>query len=786
MQKLIPERNRILLFAGIAFFAGCLLARQVYSGPWMWAVLGIGLLTGAVAWLGRRSLMPAILICFCALGMLRAVPALYPQTPEPGTYEQITGSVYGEGRLRTDNRLTFTLTDIRLDGRPVMGRAYVSLYYHDDDPPVVFDGAQLTFAGRLYRPDGKSGEHRFDFRNWMLRAGMQYGITVSKEVSVLNTPDHAPVKDWAYRLKKVFRSALTRTMGEGADLAMALLFSDREGVEEQEYQAFNRLGIAHVMSVSGLHVGIIGAAVYGLLARFRLGRSKWYLLAAFLLAYCGITGFSAASTRAAVMLLLNYSAEMYHRPREPLNNLGAAILVVLILQPLQAYSAGLVLSVSAVLGIYLIKPGLSRLLGRIMPGPARDALPATGFSWKSIKRRLYRAGHWLADVFAFSLSAQLGVLLPTALYFHQLPVYGVFINVLIVPYISLLVPLFMAALVLSPVPWLGQAIGWVAAQLGGLLMKAVTLLNTLPAATVKVGGINAVWLLVAVVAAFAVSGAVRSGVWQRIVAVAAATAVAAAGVWLSAPPATRYIQLAVGQADAALLFDRDKTIAIDTGVDGSATLDYLTAEGRDIDVLYLTHLHIDHSGGVPFLLDSGVSIGRVYLPVQAAGQRLDEDALAVLDRLHREGIPVEEIAAGQVHAYPTVTVTSLWPDGDAIRTGQDANDLPMVLSIEMGGYTILSTADLTGHYENYAAAPADVLKVAHHGSSDSTGDAFLDTVSPQLALISCSSGSRSLPGHATLERLQQRNIPYLRTDESGDITIFVKNGQLLAAPYKGR
>ncbi len=786
MQKLVPERNRILLYAGVAFFAGCLLGGHVYSGPWMWAVLGIGLLIGVVAWLGKRSLMPAILVCFCALGMLRVIPALYPQTPEPGTYEQITGYVYGEGRLRSDSRITFTLTDIRLDGTPVKGRAYVSVYYHDEEPPTVFDGAQVSFTGRVYRPDGKSGEHRFDFRNWMLRSGMQYGISVSKEVSLLNTPQAAPVKNWAFRLKNVFRNALTRTMGDGAELAMALLFSDREGVEEQEYQAFQRLGIAHVMSVSGLHVGIVGAAVWWLLGKLRMGRSKWVLLAGFLLVYCGITGFSAASTRAAVMLLLSYGAEQLHRPKEPLNNLGAAILIVLVFQPLQAYSAGLVLSVSAVLGIYLIKPALAGILHRFLHRPEDNPILRKGLSWRGLRRWLYRFGYRVMDAFLFSLSAQLSVLLPTVYYFHQLPVYGVFINILIVPYLSLLVPVFMLALLLSPVPWLGPWVGWAAAQLGNACLWAVRLLNTLPAATIKVGSVEAIWLLVAAVAIFAISRAVRSGGWQRITAVLAAVAVAAAGTWLSMPPATRYLQLAVGQADAALLFDREATIAIDVGADGSATLDYLEAAGRDIDALYLTHLHIDHAGGVPYLLDSGVKIGRVYLPVEADAQRLDEEALSVLVRLKAEGIPVEEIAAGTVHVYPTVTITTHWPAAETIRTGQDANDLPMVLSIEMDGHTILNTSDLTGRYENYAAVPADVLKAAHHGSSDSTGDGFLDTVSPGLALISCSSGSKSLPGYAMLKRLQDREIPYLRTDESGDITIYVKNGQLLAVPYKGR
>lgn len=785
MQKIVPARNHLMLTAGLSFLVGCLLGKVLYGGSWLMGLMVIGVLVCAASLMGKRSLTLGIAICFCALGLMRVMPALNPQIPKTGKYEQITGTVAGEGRLRTDNRITFTLTDISLDGQPVRGRAYCSVYYHDEEPPEVFDGARMSMPGRIYRPDGQSGESRFDFRTWMLQNRMQFGISVSQLPRVLNTPDTAPVTDWAYRLKNHFRNALTRTMGDGAELAMALLFSDREGVEEQEYQAFQRLGIAHILSVSGLHVGIIGAVVCWLLEKMRLGKAKWFVLAGFLLVYCGLTGFSAAATRAAVMLLLSYVAAMFDRPSEPLNNLGIAILVVLLIQPMQAFSAGLVLSVSAVLGIDLLKPQLMSIVDRILPEPDKNPEKYRGLLVKAAGRRLYRLWYGLVNAFVFSLSAQLGVLLPTAMYFHQLPVYGVLINTLVTPLLTVLVPLDLLALATSSVPYLGQAVGWLAARLGDGALWTVRLLGTLPMASIKVGRVASLWMLVVLAAGVAVSRAIRAKCWHRIAAVLAATAVAAVSLALSAPPATRYIQLAVGQADAALLFDREKTIAIDVGVDGNATLDYLQDAGRDIDALYLTHLHIDHTGGVPYLLDGGVKIKQVYLPANAALQRLDEKTLAVLERIQQEGIPIREIAAGEVHIYPTVTIRTLWPDAATLRTGQDANDLPLVLSIAMDGYTILNAADLTGRYENYAVEPCDVLKAAHHGSSDSNGEVFLDTANPQLVMISCSSGSQTLPGYAMLERLHTRAIPYLRTDESGDITIYVKNGRLLAAPYKG-
>ncbi len=782
MQPMVPPRNRFLLTAGAAFLLGCLLGGIVKAGLWPLWLLGIGIAVCALLAAKRRRLTLGIAICFCALGLLRMLPALYPAAPPSGRYEQITATVAGEAAQPAWNRITFTLCDVQLNGSAVPGKAYCSVYDYTGEFPQVFDGAKLSMQGKVYLPEGKSGRPHFDFRSWMLQKGLHFGITASGPVTVLNCPEDAPITDWVARLRKIMNAALSRTMGDGAQLAMALLFSDREGMAEQDIEAFQRLGIAHIMSVSGLHVGLLGTMLFQVLNWLRMGRSRWIILSVFLAVYCALTGFSAAATRAAVMLMLSCGAVAFKRPRDMLNNLGAAILVVLTIRPLQAFSAGFVLSVSAVLGICLIQPVLKDKCLRWLPKPERRLVTGKPFSRRNIRRVLMHLCNQAAEAFCFCLSAQLGVLLPSAYYFHQLPVYGILINVLLVPVVGVLVPLCLLALLLSPVPLLGTVSGWAAAQLGNVLLWAVRLLGRLPMATVQLSGVDSLWLAPALLTIFAVSYAVRVGVWKRLLAIAAAVAVTLAGLSLSAPPPVRYLQLSVGQADAALLYDGERTIVIDTGRDGEQVLDYLADTGKTIDVLYLTQLRADHTGGVPYLLKNGVRISRVYLPKGGASQMADEESLAVLSLLAQHGIPVSEAAAGEVHTYPSVTIRTLWPEAETLRTGQMTEERPLVLAVEMGGYIILNPSDLSGAYESIAAVPCDVLRVAQHGREDRTQTDFLARTQPALALLSCSGGD----GAAVGERLQQQRIPYLRTDEAGDIMLYVQNGQLMAAPYRRR
>ena len=230
--------------------------------------------------------------------------------------------------------------------------------------------------------------------------------------------------------------------------------------------------------------------------------------------------------------------------------------------------------------------------------------------------------------------------------------------------------------------------------------------------------------------------------------------------------------------------DGNVTLAVDVGEYGTKARDYLLAEGRDVDALFLTHLHLDHVAGVTALLEAGIRIRQVYLPVGAAWQQVDPKALEVLAALEDQGVPMAELAAGEELRYNKVGIRCLWPVREKLRGGQDANDLPMVLSIDLDGYRLLSASDLNGTYEAYAAAPCDVLKVAHHGSRHSTGDEFLAFVAPAMALITCQEGNAALPAPETLGRLADRGIPVYRTDQRGDITLTVTEGRLALRTYK--
>lgn len=775
----VHQRNHLLLMVAFSFLVGCLCAGSFLTGGWLWMLAGIAVLLAFLLKLMGCSAGIAIVILFFSLGVLRTHSAMNVPQPIPGTYE-ITATVSGGSRPRSDNRITFVLSDVLLDGTAVSGKGYCSLHY-EELPPELFDGARIHFTGRVYLPDGKSGEPHMDFRMWMLQQRLSFGVAAYQELTFENTPQTAPVSDPWYRIREALGHSLEHVMDENARVAMALLLGDRDGMSETENTAFQKLGIAHVMSVSGLHVSILGSIICWLMDQLRMSRrSQLPVVAVFLAIYCAVTGFSAAAIRAAVMLISYSLARLLLRYPDRLTVLAGAMLIVLLLQPLQAFSAGFVLSFSAMLGITLYSHAVRDVLSRLFPIPERRPKERR----KHMLQQLLSA---LLDMFTVSFCAQLGVLLPTMVYYHQLPLYGMFINMLMVPFVSgILMPLYAATLPLSLVPVLGRLIGRLSSLATDLLLWLVELLSRLPCASLRVAAPSAMVCIGLGLALAVLSRRIPGSLRRRMAAASLLTLVTLTFSWLNRPADVRYIQLSVGQADSALLLDGNKTILIDCGADGDAALDYLMDENRSIDVLIITHLHLDHIGGVSQLLDSPIQIRQVYLPLNAEHQRADEDAIVLLERIRSAGIPVAELASGDELRYNKTTLRVLWPSREHARTGHPANEMPLVTAIDMGGYTLLSTSDLEGMYENYSAIPADVLKVAHHGSSSSSGADYLHFVSPDVALVSCSSGSKYLPGEDTLSRLSSTGAQILRTNECGDITVTVENGQLTVTPYKAR
>ncbi|HEX7117355.1 MAG TPA: DNA internalization-related competence protein ComEC/Rec2 [Longimicrobiales bacterium] len=557
-----------------------------------------------------------------------------------------------------------------------------------------------------------------------------------------------------------------------AGLVEALILEQRGGVDPAVREQFARSGLAHLLAISGLHVGVI-AGVLLLLGRIaRLGaRATGLATVCFTLAYVLFLGAPHAAMRAALQLGLVMGMRRLQRPSDPFTPLAAAALALLVADPIAILEPGFQLSFAGVIGIIALR---RRLIAALPFGRVR----------------------FLQDSLATSIAATATTAPIVALHFARIAPIGVVANVVAIPVVGAAVPAVALSL----------AVGAVHEASGRFLAEgATTLLDTLSliaahAAAVPGGSIwiprDAVvgWGLAAAAATLAIARIRRTAGQGIRPAVRRWVGVGAAAACLVAwPAAVRYgggaaleiHAIDVGQGDAFAIRSPDgRWILVDAGprtrtfdAGRARVVPFLLAHGvRTIDALILTHPDADHIGGAPAVLEA-IDVDAVVDPGFAAGKELYLDVLRQAKRRHVRWIAAR---AGRVVRIGEVVLHFLYPKPASLDADVEANQVSVAFRLEFRGFRALFLGDLPAEVERELARTradalrAELLKVAHHGSGTSTSDALLTATRPELAVISVGRHNRyGHPDPAVLGRLRRRDIRILRTDRDGHVRVTV-------------
>ena len=748
------ERGWLLPPAALFLIAGILLGRGL-SSPF-WALLACLPAAAAVLLLRGRFRFAAAMILFLTFGSLLGQTAWHPALPPEGTYE-VRGVVADEIRRGNYGQVRVFLSDVTLNGRPLSGGAYWTFYTGEDQlPEGLFPGREASFRASLYHPAGMENPDGYDFREELLRRGVTVGLYGDDSLA-FSAPSAVSFAGTAAALRARCSAALIRVMGEDAGgYASALLLGSRSMVPSEDRAAFARLGIAHILSVSGFHTGIL---VWMLSFVFRLLRLRQglrlVLNAAVLLAYCALCGMNLPVVRASLLLLALQGGKMLNRPRLGLHLLCAVAIVLLVLSPVQVTGISFRLTFGATLGLTLVTPYLSSLCP---------------FSRKGLRS--------LWSSFAAAIGAQLGVIVPLLYDYQQLPLLSLLVNLPASLAAAALITADWLVLLLLPLPFLCALPAAAARWLTAALVQGVRAVSALPGITLWTPAANGLTLAGMLLVTASLCRLLRPSRRVRVLCLLGGLILTAVSLVPLPHHGTEMIRFSVGDADAAVLRDEESVWVLDTGTDSGVVSGYLRRRRLTPDAVILTHLHADHAGGLRSLLDDEIPVPVLYLPAGAREQAVDEEILLLLDALRASGTEIRELSRGDVLPLPSGQMSVLWPEKGKVRSGQDANQYSLVSCFSLQGVTLLETGDLPGAYESYAAVPADLLKAAHHGSASSTGPEFLAAVDPRAVLLSCNSPAR-------LEAFRSRcgNIPVFSTAVCGALTLRFSEGAFTVIPF---
>lgn len=613
--------------------------------------------------------------------------------------------------------------------------------------------------------------------------------------------------------------ALLRWTQGDAGLLDAMLFGDRRQLDRGLRVQFERTGSFHLFVVAGMHVGFVAGGLYAVLVWLRLPRFAATLLCTLgTLGYALLTGFGAPVQRAFWMTLAFLLARLLSRERSVLNALGLASLALLAARPQTLFDSAFQMTVLVIVAIGgVAMPLLDRTLhpylhacrhldrlrldGNAPPRVAQFRVGlrfagellgrSLGAPFRHVPAVLFRLLLLLAELSVLSLLTELVMALPMAIYFHRVTPFALPANLLVVP----LVPVLLAAAILTFLaslfsPWVALPpalltaglLRWTSVVIGGFghLRTADWRVGEPPIAAI----VTAVLLVGAAV--LAVRRQSRAFAWTGL---ALAPLCMLTAVWPY--PARLHAStlevtaIDVGQGDslllvapnrAAMLIDAGGQVGseqavrqttFDTGE--SVVSPYLWSRGlRQLDVIALTHAHMDHLGGMLSTLDN-FHPRELWVSVDAdsaALRALTAEAAAV-------GTTVRHVHQGDRPEWAGGTVEVLAPEAQRPAGREPVNDDSLVLRVRYGQASALLAGDAEHPSEEHMEAagllqPVTLLKVGHHGSMTSTSDAFLGAVQPRVAVISCGRGNRfGHPRLPVLQRLQAAHVHTARTDTMG-------------------
>jgi competence protein ComEC len=623
---------------------------------------------------------------------------------------------------------------------------------------------------------------------------------------------------------------LTLSRDDAAMLA-AMLTGDRSYLSNALRTPFERTGSFHLLVVSGLHLGLFTALVFGAGRQLHMRRLPLTVLTLILsLAYALLTGFGQPVQRAFAMAALYLIGRLIFRERNRLNSLGFAALCLLILDPHALFDAGLqmtLLTVVAVAGIaipilerstapFLLATRSIAIVGMDTAFEPRLAqfrvtlrLLGEHLDWKFPRRwrrkrysqrvlaLVIRWALLLFELCFVSATIELVMALPMAAYFHRVTTLGVPVNVLIVPALTLLLP---AALITMVWLLIVPSLAWVPAAGTAALLHAVLFIVRTSSewhlSEWRVAGPNTTAVIACLALLALAVRAARARHWSAVPVAALALAVCAILAltphrWSHRDATLEVTAIDVGQGDSIFVVSPDgHTLLVDAGgPTGGATASrgnfdigenvvspYLWSRGlTHLDAVALTHAHSDHMGGMAAVLRNfrprELWVG--HNPPTPAYQQLLSEAASL-------GIRVRSFSAGETMPFGGAAMDVLAPSAGYQPGTTASNNDSLVLHIRYAGHSALLEGDAEAPSEAAMlslprdALASDLLKVGHHGSKTSTIAPFLARVAPRFAVISVGPfNNYHHPRWETLEHLQEEGARTWRTDLSGASTFYI-------------
>lgn len=735
----------------------------------------------------------------------------------------ISGTIYEIKETENRQQVFIKIVDAReMSGEEWTGfHENMKLLVYVEKGITLYPGQEAVFAGRFEQPEHAGNPGAFDAYRYYRSQGI---FLILSDAELQKTgKQYSHIRAGLRKLRKRISDVIGNLYGEeDASVIRAMLLGERQGMDGDVKRMYQLNGIAHILAISALHIAIIGMTLYRRMRKW--GVSYWSAgigCSILVILYGQMTGLAGSTMRAIIMMGLLLFGKAIGRSVDLLTSTGIAGVWMAVINPYVVLDAGFQLSFAAVTGLAVIVPVLQRVFDE----------------WGKIRQS-----------FAVSMATFLATLPVIVYYYYQFPLYGILLNLIVVPCVSIVLTGGIGTVICGCISL--QAAGWLTIPVKGILWLYEMLcqgMERLPGAYINIGHIP-VKLVVGYYIALLISlyfmtrmradrgdrtegkqtrKIVKKSKWQvrrnqaveekcdqqtikerkhRKIRYGIAEIFVVlifciyAGSVLDRPFTVAFLD--VGQGDGILIRTEQGTnIMIDGGSsDNEKVGEYVLLPAlryygmADLDYVFVTHGDQDHISGLLDLYElehTGIRIRNLVVAKYGDREGLQE----LIELAAQHGTEVIYMDAGDILFEPetgasgTFRISCIYPRESDVHA--DANEASLVLQASIDSFHLLFTGDAGEIAEQQMAETGrldavDILKVGHHGSRYATSEAFLQYIKPQYAVISCGKKNRyGHPHEETLTRLQAAGAEVYRTDRCGAVILQIQTEKIMLHGYGG-
>ncbi len=640
-------------------------------------------------------------------------------------------------------------------------------YYELDDVLLIAKnnmnlkiGNSIEIQGVINNFNRASNPGVFDERNYYNSLGFKYKIYID-EVKII---DHRYnyLKENLYIVKENLKNTLYKISDDKeASIFSGIVLGEKSNIDKNIKELYRANGIAHILAISGLHIAIVGISIYKILRKKLMIESSVAISVFVVFMYVAMTGFSPSAIRAFIMFGMKMLADIFGRTYDILTAISVAGICMVVSNPDIIINTGFQLSFVAVLSIGVFLP--------------------------VIKKEEFIKNKFLESILV-SFCINLGTLPILSYSFFEISTYSTLINIFVLPLIGTVVYAGLFAGILGTIT---LKAGIFVIGIGTYILKFYeyfcVLFSKLPYSLVVVGrpvisSVAFYYITLFLSPLFLKMKDKR----KKLISLILILSFLFSLFYLKLSTNLTITILDVGQGDGIIIeLPGNINYLIDGGsLDNKNIGEYvlkpvIKSKGiKKIDSWFITHSDEDHINGLIEFLENYKNFNIEIENIIFSNILLqDNDINKVIEIANLENIKIYFLNRGDKIIKNKVEIECIYPNDNTEFDDEDKNNSSMVLTLKYHDFDIFFAADIDENaeqkiLENNILKKYDILKVAHHGSKNSTGIDFINAINPEISIVSC--GENNIFGHPhdeLINRLQDYGVINYITMNSGAIEI---------------